>query len=107
MPLGSGGLLLQTIELGSKLRDHRRDAQRVLLRLVQVVLDLGKARFDRPVIHAAQLVDGVDVERAHEMRYVVAIRPTRPGALATRQPDLLFRNVGELVHRNPLNCRLT
>jgi len=35
------------------------------------------------------------------MLHIILIRPARPGTLATRQPDLLLRNAGELVDTDP------
>src|SRR5207248_10814398 len=62
---------------------------------------------DCAMIHTAQLVCRLNVEGPHEVCDIVAIRPAGPGTLATRQPDLFFRNAGELVHRNPLDRRLS
>jgi hypothetical protein len=62
---------------------------------------------DRAVINLPQLFGCADAKRAHEVRDIGAIRAPRPGALATGEPDLFFRNGGELVDAEALDCSPT
>jgi hypothetical protein len=55
------------------------------------------------MIDLAQLFRRLNVKGAHEVRHVVLISPAGAGALAARQPDLFFRNGGELVNAQTLD----
>jgi hypothetical protein len=64
-------------------------------------------RHDGAMINLTQLVWRLNIKGAHEMRHVIVVGPACAGTLATRQPDLFFRDAGELVDTESLERSAT